>query len=267
MDGFKKYNIRLEMENAIVVKMIRMNVFSHPRITYIYPRFQISENRECKFFSESDPASTIWKEQREDFSQGSWYLCNERKEIINPSNQILFAIESTTSIFSLTSLGIYLVEEFIDENGDPLCGTPDIPYGVFNNVIKENFEYKMNCGERFLHLNDSKNTNHTMKCNFGSKWTGDEPVCYPQKRCSNLEKENNLLDVVSYELVYYQDQSTHFAIENTKANVICKNEADATNFSNTMTCLSNEQWNNSCPRKGKLLKDLCRIKIQNKQEK
>jgi hypothetical protein len=266
MNRFQKYNIRLEMKNAIVVQMIRLIIFGNPNIMYIRPVFQIGQNRKCEYFSDSDPASTIWKGQK-DFTLGHWYLCNAREEFKNPSNQILFAIESSTSALSMTGLGIYLVEEFIDEKGDPVCGTPDIPYGVFNYVIKENFEYEMNCGNGFLQLNDSRNTNHTMQCNFGSNWIGDKPVCYPQKRCLNLEKENNLLDVVSYELVYYQDQSTYFSIENTKANVICKNESDAKTFSETMTCLSNGQWSNSCPRKGKLLKDLCRIKIQNQQEK
>jgi hypothetical protein len=191
------------------------------------------------------------------FANGFWYICHAQdrisfnKEYINPSNTLSFKISSDVQ-FSLRSIGIYLVEKYAQKMGQeiiPICGRPDIPYGVVIYTVVENFRYSMSCKNEFVQIGDIQNKKLSMDCTDASKWNGKSPECLPKSQCPELveSNENNLSSVASYVYVYYQNTEKWHAIEGTIAALECQ---DGKNLN--IKCLSDGQWSEDCNGRGNL---------------
>jgi hypothetical protein len=98
----------------------------------------VGSYRTCKIGNYKLIESSPWAEKNQLFPQGNWLLCNaqDRKsfneEYTHQSNTLSFKI-SSDDLFTLRDLGIYLVEQYAQKEGEtiiPICGRPDIPYGV-----------------------------------------------------------------------------------------------------------------------------------------
>jgi hypothetical protein len=217
----------------------------------------VGSYRTCEFGNYKLNKSSPWAQISSDYAYGNWILCNARdgisfsKEYTDQSNTLSFKISSDVQL-SIRVLSIYLVEQYAQKMGEtiiPICGRPDIPYGVMIYTVEENFRYNMNCKNKFVQIGNNQNKNLTIDCIVTSKWNRKPPECLPKSYCPMLVKsdENNLSSVASYVYVYYRNIQIWYAIEGTKAALECQ---DRKNLS--ITCLSDGQWSKDCNGRGNL---------------
>jgi hypothetical protein len=249
--------IKLNLQNPIVIQMIR--IILRADIAFNYTSIiDVGTYKRCNFIANKIKNETVWKNIYTVSTSHPWIICESdtSENFYKPSTYISFDISSETSI-SLKDIGIYLVEPYgIGQSiENPLCGKPDIPYGVNDYIIDDQTTHAMNCRDNFLQFRDTKNQNHTISCDFNSKWDKTKPECVPKISCPKFKSGiNSLLNVSSYEYAYYQNNKTWYLIEGSKANLSCQNNKNI-----AATCREDGQWDKDCTGRGKKISHVLSI--------
>jgi len=188
-----------------------------------------------------DPESTT-------FQFHDWFVCKTNdtdsfKEYNHRLNTSIHINILSNSEFSLDSMKIYLVEQYISQvnHSIPLCGKPEIPFGTsIHRIIEDGLRYKVSCAEGF-NYNESD-----ILCEPNTKWTM-APRCYPQITCPKFENsQNNQTIVRAYKDVYYVNNSDWYAIVGTRVLIECKSDKNSYGKISTLTCQSDGQWIGNC---------------------
>ena len=146
-----------------------------------------------------------------------------------------------------------LAQPYIANNNikEPVCGTPEVPTGLFTKVINHNTKYVYECAQEFRLVDLASSDaviGYDLVCSTDMKWKGTLPQCLPEKTCKKFElTEKHLTEVYLYERVYYYNESDWFAIEGTKAHFRCKDETQISVGKETRVCGKDGQWSDSLP--------------------
>ncbi|KPM03130.1 hypothetical protein QR98_0015600 [Sarcoptes scabiei] len=253
------YYWHLILEHPAMIQMVRISFSIVNHLTDVrlqkneFDVVNVNTNqfRNCVRVANHSVSPWMFNSTRFDY----WYFCRPKSEIdlanevTKMTNIIRIETKSDTTIeYDLATL--ILAESYINENNysDPICGLPEVPFGMEARVINDQTRYAFSCSKNFERADNFGGDHHIIRCSFDNRWSGQLPNCRPTQKCSKFSLENEKNDdrnveVYKYDRVFYLNETEWIPITGTQAFFRCKDETNIFVGKDIRVC-ENGEWTN-----------------------
>ena len=256
--GAKEYRFELFLQKKSIFHLVRISLLmvnnlvddSIKRSTFNITKLFVSPYRECRLITQGSSKPWLVNSTRFNF----WYACESKgsefldKEIKDKSDLVQLETKSS-DILNLDLSTLILAQQYSTFGNikEPICGAPVVPFGTEQLVIEHNRKYSYKCAQGFKEFGPDNNF-YYLTCSIDMKWLGSFPICVPERTCKKFEFTNKYrIEVISYENVYYFNESFWSAIEGTKVKFGCKIETHIFTGKEYRTCGNDGQWSDTLP--------------------